>query len=73
MACAVASYLAAQPGDKIIPDNQGVVKAAPVPWKGVVKEQAYCKPGYKNITSKHLTVRWTPRHRELQQATTYQD
>ena len=37
MACAVASQHA-QPGDEIILDNQGVVKAIPVPWKGVVKD-----------------------------------
>ena len=72
MACAVASNLA-QPGDEIILNNQGVVKATPTPRKGTVKDQDYRDPGFANVTSKGLTVRWTPGHRELKQATTYRD
>ena len=72
MACAVASKLA-QPGDEIILDNQGVVKATPTPRKGTVKDQDYRDPGFANVTSKAPTVCWTPGHRELKQATTYRD
>ena len=72
MACATASHLA-QPGDEIILDNQRAVKATTVPRKGVVKDQDYRDPSYQNVTSKNLTVRWMPRHRVLQNTTTYQD
>ena len=71
MACAVASELA-QPGDEIVHDNQGVVKATPV-HRGVVKDQDYHDSGYRNVTTKNLTVRWTPGHRDMRNATTYQD
>ena len=71
MACAVASDFA-QPGDEIVLDNHGVVKATPVPRKGVVKHQDYRDPGYRNVTTKNLTVRWTPGHHDLNNATTYQ-
>ena len=57
MACAVASDLA-RPGDEIVLDNQGVVKATPVPRRGVVKDQDYRDSGYRNVTT-NLTVRWT--------------
>ena len=59
MACAVASNLA-QPGDKIVLDS--VVKATPVPRKGVIKDQDYRERGYHNVTTKNFTVRWTPGH-----------
>ena len=72
MACAVASHLA-QPGDNIVLDNQGVVKATPTARKGVVKDQDDHDPSYHNVTNKKLTVRWTPRHMDLSNATTYQD
>ena len=72
MACALASHLA-QPGDEIILDNQGVVKATPTPRKGVFKHQDCCDPSDHRVTTKKLTVRWTPRHRDLRNATTYQD
>ena len=62
-----------QEGDKIILDNQGVVKATPAPWKGTVKDQEYEDIGYNSATMKHLTVRWTHGHRELQQASKNQD
>ena len=61
MACAVASHLA-QPRDEIIPDNQGVVKATPVPRKGVVKDEDYRDPSYHNVTGKKIMVRWIPGH-----------
>ena len=57
MACAVASDLA-QPGDEIILDNQGVVKATPIPRRGVVKDQDYRDRCYHNVTTKNATVRW---------------
>ena len=37
----------------------------------VVKDQDYRDPGYRNVTTKKLTVRWTPGHRDLSNATTY--
>ena len=70
MACDVASNLA-QPGDDIILDNQGVVKATPTPRKGTRKDKDYRGPGFANVTSKGLTARWTPGHRELKQTTAY--
>ena len=54
-------------------DNQGVVKATPVPCRGVGKDQDYRDSGYRNVTTKNLTVRWTPGHPDLRTATTYQD
>ena len=72
MACVVASHLA-QPGDEMIPDNQGVVKATPIPRKGVVKDQDYRDPSCHNVTGKKIMVHWTPGHRDLRTATTYQD
>ena len=72
MVCAVASDLA-QPGDEIVLDNQGVMKATPVPCKAVVKDQDYRDQSYHNVTTKNLTVQWTPGHRDLHNATTYQD
>ena len=57
----------------IVLDNQGVVKATPVPRRGVVKDQDYRDQSYYNVTAKNLTVRWTPGHRDLRNATTYQD
>ena len=72
IACALASELAS-PGDEIILDNQGVVKATPVKRKGVVKDQDYRDIGYHNASSIRLTIRWTPGHCTLEQATTYSD
>ena len=72
IACALASELAS-PGDDIILDNQSVVKATPIKRKGVVKDQDYRDIGYLNTSSKRLTIRWTPGHRTLEQATTYKD
>ena len=72
IACAPASELAS-PGDDIILDNQSVVKATPIKRKGVVKDQDYRDIGYHNTSSKRLTIRWTPGHRTLEQATTYSD
>ena len=66
MACAVASHLA-QPVDKIVLDNQGVVKATPVPRRGVIKDQDYLYQSYRNVITKNLTVRWTPGHRDATQ------
>ena len=62
IACALASELA-KPGDDIILDNQSVVKATPIKRKGVVKDQDYRDIGYLNSSSKRLTIRWTPGHR----------
>ena len=70
--CALASELAS-PGDDIILDNQSVVKATPIKRKGVVKDLDYRDIGYHNTSSKRLTIRWTPGHRTLEQATTYND
>ena len=72
IACALAFELA-KPGDDIILDNQSVVKATPIKRKGVVKDQDYRDIGYLNSSSKRLTIRWTPGHRTLEQATTYKD
>ena len=72
MVCAVALDLA-PPRDEIVLDNQGVVKATSVPCKGVVKDQDCRDHGYRNVTTKNLTVRWTPGHRDLRNATTCQD
>ena len=72
IACALASELA-RPGDDIILDNHSVVKATPIKHKGVVKDQDYRDIGYLNTSSKRLTIRWTPGHRTLEQATTYKD
>ena len=55
MASAVASDLA-QPGDEIVLDNKGVVKAAPVACKGAVTDQDDRDPGYRSVTTKNLTV-----------------
>ena len=44
-----------------------------MPRRGVVKDQNYCDHSYRNVTSKNLTVRWTPRHRDIRNATTYRD
>ena len=72
IACALASEPASL-GDDIILDNQSVVKATPIKRKGVVKDQDYRDIGYPNTSSKRLTIRWTPGHRTLEQATTYKD
>ena len=37
----------------------------------MVKDHDYRDQGYHNVTSKNLTVRWTPGHRDIQNATTY--
>ena len=71
-ACALASQLASR-GVDIILDNQSVVKATRIKRKGVVKDQDYRDIGYHNTSSKRLTIRWTPGHRTLEQATTYSD
>ena len=72
IACTLASELA-RPGDDVILDNQSVVKATPIKRKGVVKDQDYHDIGYLNTSSKRPTIRWTPGHRTLEQATTYKD
>ena len=72
IACALASELA-KPGDDIILDNQSVVKATPIKRKGVVNDHDYRYIGYLNSTSKRPTIRWTPGHRNIEQATTYKD
>ena len=54
-------------------DNQGAVKATPVPRRGVVKDQYYRDQGYRNVTTQNLAVRSTLGHRDLSNATTYQD
>ena len=69
IACALASELAS-PGDDIILDNQSVVKGTPIKRKGVVKDRDYRDIGYHNTSTKRLTIRWTPGHRTLEQATT---
>ena len=68
IACALAPELARE-GDAIILDNQGMVKATPMKRKGVVKDQDYRDTGYHNASTKRLTIRWTPVHRTLEQAT----
>ena len=50
-----------------------MVKATPTKRRGVVKDQDYRDIGYHNASTKRLTIRWTPRHRKLEQATTYDD
>ena len=50
-----------------------LVKATTAPCKGVVKDQYYRDPGYQNVKTENLLVRWTPGHRELHSATTYRD
>ena len=72
IACALASELA-KLWDDIILDNRTVVKATPIKRKGVVKDEDYRGIGYLNSSSKRLTIRWTPGHRHLEQATTYKD
>ena len=72
IACALASELARE-GDEVIIDNQGVVKATPMKRRGVVKDQDYRDIGYHNALTKSLTIRWTPGHKKLEQATTYND
>ena len=72
IACALASELARR-GDDIILDDQSVLKATPIKRKGVVKDQDYRDIGYHNTSLKRLTIRWTPGHRTLEQATTYSD
>ena len=72
IACALASELASE-GDEIVLDNQGVVKATPIKRKGVVKDEDYHDIGYHNASTKRLTIRWTPGHCTLEQATTYSD
>ena len=72
IACELVSELASE-GDEIMRDNQGVVKATPIKRKGVVKDQEYRDIGYHNASSKRLTMRWTPGHRTLEQATTCSD
>ena len=72
IACALASELAHNT-DKIILDNQGVVKATPTKRRGVVKDRDYRDIGYHNATTKGLTTQWTPGHKKLDQATTYDD
>ena len=68
MVCAVASHLAPL-GDEFILNYQGVVKATPMPRKGMLKDQDYHDTGYNKVT--HLAVRSTPGHREPHQGTTY--
>ena len=70
IACALASELARE-GDEIILDNQGMAKATPLKRKGVVKDQDFRDIGYHNASTKRLTIRWTPGHRTLEQATIY--
>ena len=72
IAYALASELARE-GDEVILDNQGVVKATPTKRRGAVKDQDYRDIGYHNALTKCLTLRWTPGHRKLEQATTYYD
>ena len=72
IACALASKLASE-RDEIILDNQGVVTATPMKRKGVAKDQDHREIGYHNASPKQLTIRWTPGHLTLEQATTYSD
>ena len=51
MACVLASDMA-KAGDELILDNQGVVKATPTKWKGVVIVQAYHDIRHRNVTNK---------------------
>ena len=50
-----------------------MVKATLTKRKGVVKDQDYHDIGYHNASTKRLTIHWTPGHRKLEQATTYND
>ena len=68
----LASELA-KSADDIILHNQSVVKATPINRKGVVKDHDCRDTGHHNASSKRLTIRWTPGHRTLEQATTYSD
>ena len=72
IAYALASELASE-GEEIVLDNQRVVYATPIKRKGVVKDEDYRDIGYHNASTKRLTIRWTPGHRTLEQATTYSD
>ena len=67
----VKTWHARWPGDDIILDKMRVVKATPIPRKGVVKAQDYRGHSYHNVSSKNLRVRWTPGHRNIRNATTY--
>ena len=49
------------------------MKATLVPRKSVLKEQDYNHRNYHNMNTENLMVRWTPGHRDLRNATTYQD
>ena len=64
MACAMASSMA-QGVQEIILNNHGVVKARPTQRKGTIKDQDYRDVGYRNMISKHLSMRWTLGHQEL--------
>ena len=46
----------AKEGDKIILDNQGVVKATRTKRNGVVKDLDYRDMGHHSVTTKHLTL-----------------
>ena len=70
IAFALASELAIG-GEEVILDNQGVVNATPIKRKGFVKDQAHRDIGYHNASTKQLTIRSTPGHRTLEQATTF--
>ena len=72
IARALASELASE-GDEVILDNQGIVKAIPIKRRGVVKDQDYRDIGYHNASTEQFTIRWTPRHRTQEQASTYND
>ena len=50
-----------------------MAKATPIKRKGFVKDQAHRDIGYHNASTKQLTVRSTPGHRTLEQATTFHD
>ena len=63
----------AKEGDKIILDNQGVVKATPTKRKGGVKDQDYHYIGHHDVNIKRLPVRLAPGHGGLSQPATYQD
>ena len=70
--CALASELAREVVEVIL-DNQRVVEATLTKRRGVVKDRDYCDIGYHNASTKGLTIRWTPGHRNLEQAPTYND
>ena len=61
------------PGSHPVEGCSGSGTDVPPTGKRVVKEQDYRDLGYNNTTRKQLTVRWTPGHRKLSQAMTYQD